>query len=93
MDYGHSHTRDVYWTKHALHRIKQSGGTLEFMSETLAVSPQITLPKKALSKKHKYSKYRKDQQSFCWYWHSVYRTLFTCKKENGKLIVITVTQK
>lgn len=89
MDYGHSHSRDVYWTKHALHRIKQSGGTLEFMSDTLAVSPQITLKRKHLAKKHKY----KDQQAFVYYWHSVYRTLFTCKKENGKLVVITVTQK
>lgn len=89
MDYGHAHQRDVYWTKHALHRIEQTGGNLDFMFEIFKKAPAITLNRRALAKKHKY----KDQQSFVYYWDSIYRTLFTCKKENGKLIVITVTQK
>ena len=90
IDFGHSHQRDVVWTNHALHRIEQSGGELEYMSELLKKSPEITLSLKDRRKKRKYGA---DQQSFHYYWDATERTLFTCRKQNGKLYVITVTQK
>ena len=90
VDFGLAHQREVVWTYHALKRIEQSGGELEYMFNLLKKSPEITLSLKDRRKKHKYGP---DQQSFVYYWDSTERTLFTCKKEGGKLFVITVTQK
>lgn len=90
MEYGQAQHRDVVWTNHALRRIRETGGSVEFMLKTLQEANLYHMSNG--TNKYKQKKYKDKQKTTIYFMHPIYKTLFTCNA-GTKLTVVTVTQK